>query len=112
MCSSDARRTRMHLRSRLLFARDPRLFYSFRWIDEAAFDSHGGMQHTGGVPCRRLERVLDPPMECAAGNALGELKDGARQRSSHERIISTEKLGLIRREWRPKLIASANGAGE
>jgi quinol monooxygenase YgiN len=43
--------------------RDPRLFYIHsRWVDEAAFDLHGGLPHT----VRFLDRVrplLDHPLE-------------------------------------------------
>jgi mannose-6-phosphate isomerase-like protein (cupin superfamily) len=39
----------------------------------------------------------------------GELKDGARQEGSMQRINLDEKFGLFTEQWRPKVIAAANG---
>jgi len=43
--------------------RDPRLFYIHsRWVDEAAFDLHGTLQHTVGF-IARVTTLIDHPFE-------------------------------------------------
>jgi quinol monooxygenase YgiN len=42
---------------------DPRLFYIHsRWVDEAAFERHGGMPHTTQF-LKRVELLLDYPLD-------------------------------------------------
>ena len=42
---------------------DPRLFYIHsRWVDEAAFDAHGGRPHTVRF-LERVEPLLDHPLD-------------------------------------------------
>jgi hypothetical protein len=44
---------------------DPRLFYIHsRWIDEAAFETHGGMPHTVRF-LKQVEPLLDQPFDAA-----------------------------------------------
>jgi len=50
---------------------DPRLFYIHsRWIDEAAFDAHGGMPHTVRF-LKQVEPLLDHPFDAARTRPLG-----------------------------------------
>ena len=44
-------------------ATDPRLFYIHsRWVDEAAFERHGGMSHTTQF-LKHIEPLLDQPLD-------------------------------------------------
>jgi quinol monooxygenase YgiN len=51
-------------------ATDPRLFYIHsRWVDEAAFERHGGMPHTTQF-LKRVEPLLDQPLEVTRAQPL------------------------------------------
>jgi quinol monooxygenase YgiN len=50
--------------------RDPRLFYiQSRWVDEAAFDTHGGMPHTVRF-LKQVEPLLDQPLDATRARPL------------------------------------------
>jgi quinol monooxygenase YgiN len=50
--------------------RDPRLFYiQSRWIDEAAFETHGGMPHTVRF-LKQVEPLLDQPLDATRTRPL------------------------------------------
>jgi quinol monooxygenase YgiN len=49
---------------------DPRLFYIHsRWVDEAAFERHGGMPHTTQF-LKRVEPLLDQPLDVTRAQPL------------------------------------------
>jgi quinol monooxygenase YgiN len=49
---------------------DPRLFYIHsRWVDEAAFDAHGGRPHTVRF-LKRVEPLLDHPLDVTRAQPL------------------------------------------
>jgi len=50
---------------------DPRLFYIHsRWVDDAAFERHGGMSHTMQF-LKRVEPLLDHPLDVTRAQPLG-----------------------------------------
>lgn len=50
---------------------DPRLFYIHsRWVDEAAFQVHGGLPHTVKF-LERVDALLDQPREVARTEMIG-----------------------------------------
>jgi quinol monooxygenase YgiN len=51
--------------------RDPRLFFIHsRWVDEAAFQAHAGLQHTVRF-LKRVDALLDQPREVTRTEMIG-----------------------------------------